>query len=169
MRAAATLLRRASASAAQLRPRRPLALVRIQEALAQPDRLRRHLDHLVVVDVCDRLLQRRALRRGQADLVVLAAACAEVGQCLGLHRVDLEVVRLGVLADDHALVQRLAVADEQDAALLERTQRVVIGFARAVRDEHAVLAALDVALERAIALEQWFMMPVPRVSDRNSP
>src|SRR3546814_6247230 len=36
----------------------PLALVWIEVALAQPDRLRRHLDQLVVLDIRDRLLER---------------------------------------------------------------------------------------------------------------
>src|SRR5207237_800245 len=40
-----------------LGPARALALVRIEEALAQPDRLGRDFDHLVVVDIGDRLLE----------------------------------------------------------------------------------------------------------------
>ena len=48
----------------------------------------------------------------------------------------------------------LAVADEQDAALFERAKRVIIGFAGAVRDQHAVLAAFDLALVGAVFLEQ---------------
>src|SRR3569623_797943 len=87
----------------QLGARRLLALVRIEEALAQADRLGGHLDHLVVVDIGDGLFQSHLVRRGQADRVVLAARGAEVGQLLGLHRVDLEVVRFGVLDEHNAL------------------------------------------------------------------
>ncbi|KIU01546.1 hypothetical protein QU38_01070, partial [Staphylococcus aureus] len=76
-----------------LRAAGALALVRIEVALAQADLGRRHLDHLVIVDVRDRLLQRHLLRRGQADGVVLAARSAEVGELLRLHRIDLEVFR----------------------------------------------------------------------------
>src|SRR5437899_2595138 len=61
-------------------PRRPLALMRVEEALADPDRLRRDLDQLVVLDVGDRLLQAHAARRGEADAFVLGAGGAEVGQ-----------------------------------------------------------------------------------------
>src|SRR3546814_2688560 len=49
-----------------------LPLMRVEQRLADADILRGHLDHLVVVDIGDRLFQRHALRRGQADRVVLA-------------------------------------------------------------------------------------------------
>src|SRR5207248_2752989 len=41
----------------------PLAQVVVEHALAEPDRLRRHLDELVVVDELERLLERQLLRR----------------------------------------------------------------------------------------------------------
>src|SRR5262249_28134520 len=44
---------------------RLLAVVGIKQLLAQPDRLRRHLDQLVVGDVGERLLQRHLDRRGE--------------------------------------------------------------------------------------------------------
>src|SRR5690606_23620301 len=91
--------------------------------------------------------------RGQADAFVLAAG-AEVGQLLGLERVDLEVLRLGILAYDHPFVELLAGRDEQRAALLERVQGVGDRLALLHRDQHAVLAALDRALPRAVLLEQ---------------
>jgi hypothetical protein len=65
--------------------------MRIEIPLPQPNALRRHLDQLIVLDVGDRLLGRHPPRRGQADRVVLAGR-AEVGQLLGLERVDLEVL-----------------------------------------------------------------------------
>src|SRR6187402_928107 len=130
-----------------------LPLVRIEIALAQPDALRGHLDQLVVLDVGDRLLERHPPRRGQADRVVLAGR-AEVGQLLGLERVDLEVLRLGVLADHHALVELLAGVDEQDAAVLERVERVRHRLALLHADQHAILAALDRAGVGAVLLEQ---------------
>src|SRR3546814_2911733 len=73
---------------------------------------------------------------------------------LRLHRVDLEVVGLRILADDHALIERLAGRDEEDAALFQGAERVGDGFAVAVRDEDAVLAAFDHALVGAVFLEQ---------------
>src|SRR3546814_9823344 len=82
----------------------PLALVWIEVALAQPDRLRRHLDQLVVLDIRDRLLEGHPQRWRQHDVVVLAGG-PEVGELLGLQRVDVEVVALVVLAQDHARVR----------------------------------------------------------------
>src|SRR3546814_2080676 len=71
-------------------------------------------------DVCSSDLQPR---RRQAHRLVLARG-AHVGELLGLHRVDLEVVAAAVLADHHALVDRAAGIDEDLAALLEVPQRV---------------------------------------------
>src|SRR4029453_12715565 len=79
-----------------------LALMRVEEALADADRLRRHFDQLVVLDVGNGLLQRHPARRRQADAFVLARS-AEVGELLGLEGIDLKVLRLRILADDHAL------------------------------------------------------------------
>src|ERR1044072_8196268 len=83
---------------------RALALVRVEVAFAQAGRPGRDLDQVIVVDIGDGLLQRHPPGRGEADGVVLAGR-AEVGELLALHRVDLKVVRLGVLADDHAFVE----------------------------------------------------------------
>src|SRR5882672_5938023 len=77
----------------------PLAVVGVEELLAQPDRLRGHLDQLVVLDIGQRLFQRHLDRRGQAHRLVLRGG-ADVGELLALEDVDLEVVVAGVLADD---------------------------------------------------------------------
>src|SRR5690606_19955739 len=118
--------------------RLPLAFVRVEVALAQADALGGHFDQLVVLDVSDRLLQRHLARRGQANAFILAAG-AEVGELLGLQRIDLEILRLGIFADDHALVELFAGADEQHAAVLQRVQRVSHRLALLHRDQHAVL------------------------------
>src|ERR1700749_842078 len=96
-------------------PRLALALVRIEEALADPDRLWSDFDQLIVLDVSDRLLEAHALWRSESNAFVLAG-CAEVGELLGLQRIDLEVLSLRILADDHALVEHLARRDEEDSA-----------------------------------------------------
>src|SRR5713101_10159634 len=54
-----------------LDPIRPLAVVGIEQLLAQPDRFRRDLDQLVVGDIGERLLQCHLDRRGQAHGLVL--------------------------------------------------------------------------------------------------
>ena len=58
-------------------------------------------------------------------------------RCFSLTRVDVEVLRARVLADDHPLVDLLARADEQRAALLQREQREGDRLAPAVGDERA--------------------------------
>src|SRR3546814_2531611 len=54
-----------------------LALIRIEIALTQTDRLRCDLDHFVIIDVGDGLFQRHALGRRQTDGVILAARRSE--------------------------------------------------------------------------------------------
>src|SRR3546814_2648255 len=90
--------------------------MRVEQALAQAHRLRRHLDQLVVGDVGERLLQAHHAWRRQAHCLVLAGG-AHVGELLGLHRVDFEVVAAAVLADHHAFVDGAAGLDEDLAAL----------------------------------------------------
>ena len=58
------------------RPGRLLAVVRREDPLAQPDRLRRDLDQLVLLDVLQRVLQRDLPRRLQQDVLVRWPWCA---------------------------------------------------------------------------------------------
>src|SRR5690606_29045155 len=100
-----------------------LAEAGIQDLLAQADRLGGHLDQLVVLDVGDRLFEGHAAGRGEADGLVLASG-ADVGQLLALQRVHVQIVGAGILADDHALVARLAAAHEHHAAVFQVPQGV---------------------------------------------
>src|SRR5690242_14866913 len=84
-------------------PFRALARMRVENRLAQPDRLRRHLDELVFLNIGERLLERLADRRRQDPLLILARR-ADVGELAALEDVDFEVVAARVLADDHALI-----------------------------------------------------------------
>src|ERR1700760_2164101 len=131
----------------------PLALVLVQQLLAQADRARRHLDQLVVLDIGESLLQRHLDRRGQPHRLVLRRG-ADVGELLALEHVDDQVVVARVLADDHAVVNLPARLDHHRAAILEIPQRVGDGLALVVGDQHAIAAALDRALVRGIAVEQ---------------
>src|SRR5204863_5982925 len=103
--------------------REPLALAARRQRLPlrsgelhfpQPDRLRRHLDRLVVPDELERLLERQDPRRNQSHELV-GGRCAHVGQPLRLRRVHVEVFRARVLADDHPFVELVARLDEQRA------------------------------------------------------
>src|SRR6266567_889531 len=101
-------------------PELPLAFppVRVELLLPQPDRLGGHLHQLVVVDELQRLLQGKVTRRRQLDGVV-GAGGTDVGQLLTLAGVDVQVVVLGVLADDHPAVDLHAGADEEGASRLQ--------------------------------------------------
>ena len=97
-------------------------------------------DHFVIVDIGDRLFQRHPARRGQPDRVILAAR-ADVGQLLAFIGVgiDFEIVGLGVFADESFRQIDLHLrTDEQLAASLQHVERVGIGIAIAVGDQHAV-------------------------------
>src|SRR3546814_15299419 len=83
-----------------------------------------------------------------------SAAGTEVGELLGLERIDLEIVGLGVLTDHHAFVDRLAWRHHQDAALLQIAERIAHGLPCRVGDQHAVRTARDLALVGAVLLEQ---------------
>src|SRR5687768_12302039 len=77
--------------------------VGIEDRLPEPDRLRRHFDQLILLDIGEGRLEREPPRRGE-KLVLLLARGADIGELLALEHVDLEVVAAAVLAYDHALV-----------------------------------------------------------------
>src|SRR6185369_2424690 len=100
-----------------------LAPGRVQFLLAQTYRARGNLHQLVVSDEFQRLLQGQKTRRSQFDGIVCAGG-THVGQLLALAGVDVQVVVLVVLADDHATIDLDAGTDEKGAAGLKGIQRV---------------------------------------------
>ena len=106
-----------------------------------------------VGDELERLLQVELAVGGQADGLVRGRG-PHVGELLLLRDVDVHVVGAGVLADDHALVDRRAGADEQLAPVLHVGEGVGRRVAGAVGHEDAGLAARDLALPLHPALEQ---------------
>src|SRR5262249_41366342 len=77
-----------------------LALMRVEIELTEPDRFRRHLDKLVILDPRQSTLQRHADRRGELDGLVFSGG-TDVGELLALQHIHFEVVVAGVDADDH--------------------------------------------------------------------
>src|SRR5580698_8242415 len=132
---------------------RALAIVRVEEFLAQPDRFRRHLDQLVVLDIGQRLFQRHPDRWGQAHRFVLGRG-ADVGKLLAFEDVNFEIVVAGMLADDHALVDLPAGLDHHRPAVFQLEHRVGDRLALIVGDQDAIAPALDFALVSRIAVEQ---------------
>ena len=125
---------RGPVGSATSRARRPAfdAADLVEHGLAQPDRLGRHLDALVLAQELERLVEREDLR-GHEPLEHVGRGRAHVRQVLLAHGVDVEVLRAAVLADDHALVELVAGGDEQRAALLQRGQREPGRLARSGR------------------------------------
>src|ERR1700744_2577133 len=97
---------------------RPTAYMLLQVTFAQPDRLRRDFDELVVVDELDRVFERHLDRRHETHGFI-GARGAHVGQLLALDRIHDEIVVAAVDADDHAFVQRIAGHHEHAAAILQ--------------------------------------------------
>src|ERR1022692_7591 len=72
----------------------PFAVGLVEQLLAQADRLRRHLDQFVVLDIGQGLFQRHADRRGGTDRVVPRGG-ADIGELLAPEHVDDQVVVAG--------------------------------------------------------------------------
>src|SRR5204863_10073 len=122
-------------------------------ALAQAERLRRHLEQLVLADPLEALLEVHGAGRGELGGVVRGGR-AHVGELLLLGDVDVHVGVARVLADDLALVDLQTGAHEHHAARLEVVDRVGGGAAPAVGDEGAVRAVCDLALPVVPSVEQ---------------
>src|SRR5207245_11150309 len=84
--------------------------------------LRRHLYQFVLVDPLQRLLQRHLAGRAEDDVLV-AAGSADVGELPPPGHVDVQIVRVGVLAADHPFVHGDAGTIEERAALLDVEER----------------------------------------------
>ncbi len=125
---------------------------RFEFHLAQPHRVRRHLDTLVLAHELQRLVERQLARRHQPHQDVRGGG-AHVGQVLLLHRVDVKVLLAGVFAHDHALVDLFAGLDEHRPALLQVEQRERRRLAAAVGHEAARRAQAHVARPRLPLLE----------------
>lgn len=145
-----TCARQATAS----RAFRTLAVVGIEKGFPQADRLRRHFDEFVVLDVGEGLFQRHPDRRREAHGLILARR-ANIRELLALEDVDLEIVLARVLADDHAAVHLPAGLDHHRAAIFQLPHGVGDGFAR-IRpgNENAIATPGDLALVFRIGMEE---------------
>src|SRR5690606_4054384 len=112
-----------------------LALALGEQLLAQANAFRRDFHQLVVFDEVQGLFQRHADRRRQDD-VLIAAGGANVGQLLGLGRVDDQVVVARVNADQLAFVYLHVRVDKQAAAFLQGEQGVGQDLAGDIGDQY---------------------------------
>src|ERR1019366_2413812 len=129
------------------------ALGLAHDAFAQAQAFRRDLHKFVGRDVLDRALKRHLRCRREADADAFALG-AEVRELLFAHGIDRDVLVAGILADDHALVNLLARANEELAALLAHHQRIGGGLAGLGGDEGAGDAGEDFAGVGAVFLEE---------------
>ena len=75
----------------------------LQNLFAQPQRLRRHFDKLIVGNEFDGLFQVHRCVRHQANRII-GCGCAHVGHLLFAHNVHIQIVITRVLAYNHAFV-----------------------------------------------------------------
>src|SRR5210317_833311 len=94
-----------------------LAILFVKQTLAQANRIGSDFHQFVITNEFESLLESQITWRGQADSFVTAGG-AYIGQFLSLAGVDHEIIVLGMLADNHSLVDVNTGADEKRAAFL---------------------------------------------------
>ena len=110
------------------------------------------LQQLIRCEELQAALQAQLADGHQAQSVV-GAGSAGVGQVLGLADVDIHVLAGSGVADDHALVDLLAGAHQQGAALLRVEQAVGDGLAGLKADQRTGGAVGDHASPDVVAVE----------------
>src|ERR1700677_1434993 len=127
--------------------------VLLQNLLAQPQRLRRDLDHLIFRDELDSLLQIQRLHRHKTNRLIRARG-AHVGRLLFAHYVHVEIVVTRVLSYNHAFVDFNSGPGKENAAFLQSVQRIGGGDALTIRDQRAGGPLRNLALVGDVAIEQ---------------
>ena len=95
----------------------------VEDDLTKSDRLRSNLDELLVGDELNSLLEGKLNGCNESKLLVRAGG-TDSGEVLFLTYVDLDVVGLGILADDHTLIYGSRRADEERSAILSLIKTV---------------------------------------------
>src|SRR5207247_2268348 len=132
-----------------------------QLALAQADRVGRHLDQLVLVDPLEAVLEAHGAVGHEAHRLVVARG-AHVAELLLAADVHVEVGVARVLAHHHALVDGRAGGDEEDAALLEVEEGIRRGHTLSVGHHGAVGARRDGAVPGLVAVDGRVARPRTR-------
>ena len=124
----------------------------VEDLLAQTDGLGGDLDQLVIGNELDGLLQRKD-HGGRQQQLFVGTGGTDGSQLLGLAGVDGDVIVLGVLAHDHALIDLGLRTDEHAAAILGVVQTVAGGLARFGGDQASGQTHLDLTAEGLVAIE----------------
>ena len=125
---------------------------RIQNLLPDAEVLRRDLEELIGIDELEALLKAHDLRRDELQCVV-RAGCPGVGEFLRLADIDLDILGLAALADDHTGIDLDTGADEELSSLLRLEEAVGNRLAALVGDDRTGLPVEHIALIRTVALE----------------
>ena len=128
------------------------ALLVVEDLLADAQVLGSDLQQLVLSQELEAALEAQLADGDEAQSVVRAGSTG-IGQVLGLADVDIDVLAGSGVADDHALVDLLAGAHQQSAALLRVEQAVGDGLAGLKADQRTGGAVGDHASPDVIAVE----------------
>ena len=124
----------------------------VENDLTESDRLRSNLDELLVGDELNSLLEGKLNGCDESKLLVRAGG-TDSGEVLFLTYVDLDVVRFGILADDHTLIYGSRRADEERSAILSLIETVGGGDTLLAGNEGGGESGLDLASEGLISCE----------------
>ena len=128
------------------------ALLVVEDLLADAQVLGSDLQQLVLSQELEAALEAQLADGDEAQSVVRAGSTG-IGQVLGLADVDIDILAGSGVADDHALVDLLAGAHQQSAALLRVEQAVGDGLAGLKADQRTGGAVGDHAGPDVIAVE----------------
>ena len=124
----------------------------VEDLLADAQVLGSDLQQLVLSQEFEAALEAQLADGDEAQSIVRAGSTG-IGQVLGLADVDIDVLAGSGVADDHALVDLLAGAHQQSAALLRVEQAVGDGLAGLKADQRTGGAVGDHAGPDVIAVE----------------
>ena len=124
----------------------------VEDLLADAQVLGSDLQQLVLSQELEAALETQLADGDEAQSVVRAGSTG-IGQVLGLADVDIDVLAGSGVADDHALVDLLAGAHQQSAALLRVEQAVGDGLAGLKADQRTGGAVGDHASPDVVAVK----------------
>src|SRR5262245_41067458 len=129
-----------------------LALVLLQQTLAEPDRRGSDLYQLIVSNEFESCLEGEQARRLQHDRLI-GTSRSNVREFFPFRDVHLEITRARVFANNHAFVNVDAGTDEEFAALLQVPEGKRDGFTICHTHENTALARLQVTGPASVAHE----------------
>ena len=122
------------------------------KAIAEADGFGGDFNHLVILDISNRLLQCHHPWRRQADGFVLTRG-AHIGELLSLEGVDDQVVVSVMLTDNHSLVSSGPRLNKHDTTVFEVEESIGDNGTHPVGDENTIAAAFDGPFKGLVGME----------------